>query len=279
MLNPALFQRIQHQFPSVNADLFASRLTFQLPRFFSWRPDPLVEATDAFLQNWKGLKGYANPPWNLIGRVLMKVENQAADLVLEAPVWPSQPWYPKLLSLLVSPPLRISLEKEVMIQVGRGATSRDNPAPSRVEYLRQHYAHKRISGEATELLLASWRRKSSQSYNSLCKKWISWCTGRGLDPVSGPIEDVVNFLPHLYAEGSQYRSLGSYRLAIASMHALVDGVSVGQHPLVSRLLRGVFHSRPPLPRYSGTWDVAKVLAFLNGHDLEDSNFPLKLLTL
>ena len=170
MLNPALFQRIQHQFPSVNADLFASRLTFQLPRFFSWRPDPLVEATDAFLQNWKGLKGYANPPWNLIGRVLMKVENQAADLVLVAPSLALSALVPQVAEL---PGLSTTEDlpgEEGNDSSGGGATSRDNPAPSRVEHLRQHYAHKRISGEATELLLVSWRQKSSQSYDSLCKK-------------------------------------------------------------------------------------------------------------
>ena len=38
--------------------------------FFSWRPDPLAEAVDAFQQNWSLLKGYVNPPWCLVGRVL-----------------------------------------------------------------------------------------------------------------------------------------------------------------------------------------------------------------
>ena len=135
-----------------------------------------------------------------------------------------------------------------------GTTSRANSASSRVAYLRQHYADKRISGEATDLLLSSWRKKSSQSYDSLCKKWIGWCTEQGFDPISGPIEDVVNFLALLHSEGYQYHSLGSYRSAIASrcMHAPVDGVSIGQHLLVSRLLKGAFHARPPLPRYSGT---------------------------
>ena len=161
--------------------------------------------------------------------------------------------------------------------VGR-ESARDNPTTSRVAYLRQHYSDKRISGEATELLLSSWRQKSAQSYDSLCKRWISWCTERSLDPVSGPIEDVVNFLAHLHTKGYQYRSLNSYRSAIASMHAPVEGVSIGQHPLVSRLMKGAFQSRPPLPKYSGTWDISKVLAYLDGHTL-DSNIPLKQLTL
>ena len=63
------------------------------------------------------------------------------------------------------------------------------------------------------------------------------------------------------------------------MHAPVDGVSIGQHPLVSRLLKGAFHSRPPLPRYSGTWDVSRVLVYLDSHNLKDTNLTLKLLTL
>ena len=35
-----------------------------------------------------------------------------------------------------------------------------------------------------------------------------------------------------------------------------------QHPLITRLIKGVFHSRPPLPRYTHTWDVQTVLDFL-----------------
>ena len=62
------------------------------------------EATDAFLQDWTMVKGFANPPWNLIPRVLVKAQCQGADLILVAPVWKTQPWYPFLLSILVDWP-------------------------------------------------------------------------------------------------------------------------------------------------------------------------------
>ena len=32
-------------------DMFGSRVTHQLPQCFSWRPDPALEATDAFSQD------------------------------------------------------------------------------------------------------------------------------------------------------------------------------------------------------------------------------------
>ena len=69
---------------------------------------------DAFLQNWKVVRGYANPPWNLIRRVLLKVEEQKVEVILRALIWPSQPWHPGLLVLLASPPLRIEPHEEVM---------------------------------------------------------------------------------------------------------------------------------------------------------------------
>ena len=86
-LSPAIFDRINHIFGHLEVDLFASRLTYQLPHYFSWRPDPLAEATDAFQQDWGPLKGFANPPWCLIGRVLNQVMDQKAQVILVAPIW------------------------------------------------------------------------------------------------------------------------------------------------------------------------------------------------
>ena len=63
-------------------DLFASRLSHQLPRSFSCKPDPLVEATDAFLQDWSIGKGFTNTPWCLIGRVMAHVCEQQVQTVL-----------------------------------------------------------------------------------------------------------------------------------------------------------------------------------------------------
>ena len=64
MLNPLIFQRVMDCFPYLEINLFATRLTFQLPHFFSWRLDSLAEATDALLQDWRDVKDYAHPPWN-----------------------------------------------------------------------------------------------------------------------------------------------------------------------------------------------------------------------
>ena len=58
----AIFHRINQRLGPLKVDLFASRLTHQLPMYISWRPDPMAMATDALTMNWAGLRAYANPP-------------------------------------------------------------------------------------------------------------------------------------------------------------------------------------------------------------------------
>ena len=45
-------------------------------------------------------------------------------------------------------------------------------------------------------------------------------------------------------------------------HDHIEGTPLGKHPLVTRLLKGIYNSRPPQPRYSATWDVDVVIRYL-----------------
>jgi len=56
-LSPILFQKINHLLGPLTTDLFASRLSPQLPAFISWKPDPLTITTDAFSVDWSSLPG------------------------------------------------------------------------------------------------------------------------------------------------------------------------------------------------------------------------------
>ena len=115
MMHPNLFSQIRQVMGLLEVDLFASRLTHQLPRFFSWRPDPLAEATDTFTQDWSQFQGYTNPPWCLILRTLSKIQREEARVLLIAPVWRTQPWYPLLLQLLVKIPRLLPEGKGMVI--------------------------------------------------------------------------------------------------------------------------------------------------------------------
>ena len=80
----------------------------------SWRPDPYAMATNAFKASWVDLQAYAFPPFSLIGRCLQKVRQERATIVLIAPVWPTQVWYPWLLGMLIQCPILLPSHEELL---------------------------------------------------------------------------------------------------------------------------------------------------------------------
>ena len=105
-LNSSTFDKINILWGPLQVDLFATRINCQLQRFISWHPDPLSFTTDAFLVSWNEFS-YAFPPFSLVGRVLQKVEADSAEIVLIAPVWPTQPWFARLLRLCTDFPRKL----------------------------------------------------------------------------------------------------------------------------------------------------------------------------
>ena len=70
---------------------------------------------------------------------------------------------------------------------------------------------------------------------------------------------MLDFLTELYNTGLGYSAINTARSAILFILHSTGAVSFGSHPLVVRLLRGVYNSRPSLPRYTEIWDVRIVL--------------------
>ena len=63
----------------------------------------------------------------------------------------------------------------------------------------------------------------------------------------------------MYQKGLQYNTLGTYRSTISAFHTGFDGIPVGEHPEVKKLMRGINNIRPPQPKYTAIWDVDQVL--------------------
>ena len=87
-------------------DLFASFLNHHLRHYCSALPDKRSWG-DAFLLSWQGVLGWAHPPWNLVGRMLEKVEEDKATVLVCFPLWRSAPWWGKFQELLCGPMLTV----------------------------------------------------------------------------------------------------------------------------------------------------------------------------
>ena len=89
-------------------DLFASRINYKLKTYYSEGPDPFAIGFDAFVLPWPEYI-YAFPPIHLVDNFIARFLNQNVKFGLFiCPFWPSQPYFPTLLNLLIDEPFLIS---------------------------------------------------------------------------------------------------------------------------------------------------------------------------
>lgn len=169
MLNPRVFTQLRAVMGPLHLDLFASRLTCQLPWFYSWRPDLEAAAVDAFTQDWSQGRGYANPPWCLILRCLTQIKLQWAQVLLIAPSMEGT----ALVSSLARHARGLSQDSPQTIKPDpqsyrTGVCYESGPNSSHMAYLRDSFQSRGLSKLASQLLLASWRSKTTSNYTTPC---------------------------------------------------------------------------------------------------------------
>ena len=81
---------------------------------------------------------------------------------------------------------------------------------------------------------------------------------RSADPLSATLRNVLQFLTDLHASGKSFSTVNIHRSMLSKTLDPVDGVAVGVHPLVVRLMRGCYHQNPPQPKYNEIWNPLKV---------------------
>ncbi|KAJ1176911.1 hypothetical protein NDU88_002178 [Pleurodeles waltl] len=115
-LHPDLVLHIFGMWGTPQVDLFATQENAHCPLFCSLQYPLLGALGDAFQMSWRGQLLYAFPPIPLIPRVLRKVRQDQAQVILVAPDWPRRVWYTDLLQLSQCPPLRLPLRADLLSQ-------------------------------------------------------------------------------------------------------------------------------------------------------------------
>ena len=182
------------------------------------------------------------------------------------PCWTCQSWYPKLLRLLVAPPLMITHRETLLTLPG---CQKLHPLGKKLNllvchFMRRPYRNRGLSERATNIVLQSWRQSLQKQYDAHIRKWLHFCTNRQADPIHPIISMAVDFLTTLYDKGLSYSSINWAWCALSViLESPVSAYSTfGEHPDVKRFMKGIFQSRPPLPRYCKTWDVNLALQYI-----------------
>ena len=284
-LDPSTFELITKKLGQPEIDLFASYSNAKVACYYSWKPDPGAAHVDAF---------YCQLEWTtdlLFSTFQFARQMPAEDCYGSSRMYCSNSELANTTLLFQSHGnVGQSTTSSSMSATVTSASTRSSPSASTVskastvgmQIIRKSLEGKNISGHSADIILASWRSGTQKQYQTYINKWVNYCCERELDSLHPSVADVIQFLTTLFEKNLSYSSLNTARSALSTI-ITVDGMSIGNHPLVVRFLKGVFNLRPPVPRYKEVWDVSIVLRFLNTlspvSSLSLKNLSLKLVML
>ena len=197
-------------------DLFASRLNFQLKPYVAYKPDPEAHAVNAFHISWKRHTFYAFPPFSVIQRVLQKISEEKTTGLLVVPHWPTQTWWPCLMSMLIDFPLLLPRKEDTLYLPAHPQLL--HPLHKKLQLLVCHLSGNSLRAEAFRLGL----------HRSLCNLGKQVHKSSTRLTTSDGKSSVVQVL--------SYSGINTARSALSTVIFLPDGGSFGNHPLVSRFL-------------------------------------------
>ena len=249
-LEETIFGKIFNLFQP-HLDLFASRLNSQLKTYVSWQPEPESWAVDAFSLNWNTLKCYAFPPFSLLGRTLSKICQNQAEGILIAPPPP-----PLDNSVMVSfadevgndrPVDHTSTQKEFSATSQFSGNTPSVQAPKAVgsSCIRKAIEKFTLPPATAAFIHDSWRQGTRAQYNSSFGKWEQYFIQGKIDPTNPYLIDVAIFLTALYTSGAKYNVVATARSTLSGLIQIPGVPSIGSHPIIKRVLKGVYNNRPP----------------------------------
>ncbi|XP_042583419.1 uncharacterized protein LOC109076134 [Cyprinus carpio] len=253
-LHPQVVDLIWQKFGRAEVDLFASSMTTHCPLWFSLSPSSPLDL-DTLAHEWPRTNLYAFPPVRLLPVILFRVRSD-----------------------------RVERSETRSIHTGSGHDLASSTGIMEVMGVAPEQSTLMCSGlsaEITNTIINSRAPSTRCLYAFKWKLFASWCRQRSLDPFYCPIGSVLEFLQSRFSEGVTPATLKVYVAAISAEHALVGGVSVGRHPLVSCFMQGSRWLRPfNLPARVPSWDLSIVLEDLKGHSFKPlESVSEKLLTL
>jgi hypothetical protein len=214
---------------------------------------------------------YAFPPFRFLLQVLLKIKQSDCKIILIAPAWPKQAWFPELLLLSCSRPLKLPFRRDLLSQF-KGKVVHPRPESllsSRLATLREGLRQKGFSEGATSHISKSVRQSTGIVYEA---KWVifcDWCCGRDIDPVRVTVQQLADFLVYLFEIKQLVPStIKGYRSAIGRTISLLGGPDFGQNEYISLLVRSFRLERPKQNKLVPQWNLGLDLAALNSPPFE-----------
>ena len=176
-------------------------------------------------------------------------------------IWISAACLPGLLNT-VAETRRKSKSSSTATKPAGGTPVTSQSKPTGVSLTRERLDQHGLSSAIKEILMSSWRSGTRKQYSTYLSRWERYYEENQLSKLNPGLNGAIEFLTFLFESGWGYSALNTARSALSAILTLFNGIKFGEHPLVSRFLKGVYEQRPALPRYKAIWNVGEVLNYL-----------------
>ena len=166
------------------------------------------------------------------------------------------------------------------VQTGRSTIQISNSCSdgfNGMHFIRQKLINDGLSKESTDIIMSSWRSNTSKKYNTCIKQWIKFCDKSNGDFQDATVKDGLGFLTNLFEHKKHYSTISCARSVLSLFINTGNNVEFGKQQIVQKYMKGIFHLRPSLPKYTFTWDVRKLLDYYRSQS-NNNELDLKALT-
>ena len=264
-LHPEIVKRIFRVWGTPEIDMFATLSNSHLPRFMSPVPEPRAQAVDALSQDWQGRSMYMFPPFPLLSKVVQRLRStQVAEVILIAPWWPSQPWFPLLLRLCVENPLTLPYRQDLLSQQDQKYISDGKSFHLHAWRLSCDIKATGFSEEVSRLAAAPRRPSTNRMYDDRWGRFTRWAAGQDVDPLNPTAAQVASFLFDLFDKhGLSPQTVKGYRTCIGSVLSRTGKTRVVLHRTISDMIASMELQRPRATPVLPQWDLGIVLEALS----------------
>ena len=260
-LHPEIVSRIFGVWGTTVADMFATVSNSHLPQFMSPISQPRALAVDALSQDWQGRSMYMFPLFPLLSKVIQKLRStQEAEVILIAPWWPKQSWFPHLLRLCVDRPLFLPYPGDLLSQQDEKYVSDGNAC---MDALVRHYKEAGFSDEVSRLAAAPRRPSTNRMYEDQWLRFNRWAAGQGFDLLNPSAAQIASFLYSLFDTGLSPQTFKGYRTCLSSVLQSTGKARVVLHRTISDMIALLELQMPRVTPVLPQWDLGIVLEALS----------------
>lgn len=106
--------------------------------------------------------------------------------------------------------------------------------------------------------MASWAPATRSSYATAARKWLKYTKDNNISVTHPTTHQCMEFLTEVSNTGVGHSSLSTQK-SFLSCFITIEGRPVGDHPMVTKLVRGAKVLNPPQEPYTYIWDPVHVL--------------------